>query len=110
QVALYMQYHAARNARNAAASRAERIKTLPVPTVRALRLPHDISPPRADLHRFFTFAARLLRPRFPRPVTILDLGCGGGPCLQFFEPAGYRATALGVARRCTPAGSPGATG
>jgi 2-polyprenyl-3-methyl-5-hydroxy-6-metoxy-1,4-benzoquinol methylase len=95
QLHLYLEYHAARNARNAAASRRERIRTFPLPRAHA-RLASDLSPPRADLHRFFSFAAHALRHRFRRDITILDVGCGGGPCAEFFDAAGYTGTYIGL--------------
>jgi len=96
QAALYMAYHAARNARNNALSRREHIRTRHAPACRSI-LPTDISPPRAALNSFFAFAAETLAPELAeRDATILDIGCGGAPCLPFFEAAGYRGTYIGL--------------
>lgn len=96
QVGLYMNYHAVRNRRNAVLSRRQGVCTFAAPPL-AGRLPTDVSPPRAALNSFFRFAAAALFPAFQgRDVTIVDIGCGGAPCLEFFEAAGYRGLYIGI--------------
>jgi SAM-dependent methyltransferase len=109
QVRLYMDHHAARNARHAALSRREGIRTLPAPPAPA---PHEasITPARAALNSFFAYAAASLARRFAgREVTILDIGAGSGPCLSAFESAGYRGTYIGLDLKRHPRWSDGPT-
>ncbi len=92
----YLAFHAHRNRENARLSGVERIATRPVPLA-TCRPKGPASPARLALADFFTFAARTLAPHFRgRDVCILDLGCGGGACLPFFEGEGYRGWYVGL--------------
>lgn len=92
----YIQYHQSRNTRNHEQSRRDGVRTK---RFRCFRFQSDevSSPARAALDAFFLFAAKRLATRFAeREITILDLGCGSGPCRGAFERAGLRGTYIGV--------------
>lgn len=96
QTRAYIAYHTERNARNLAASEAAGIVTRPSP-VWGLSLEGGASPSRALLNAFYDWLARGLAPRMARrPVTVVDLGCGGGARLRTFADAGFAGDFIGI--------------
>lgn len=96
QTRAYVAYHTQRNARNAAATLAAGVETAPTP-VWGATLEGTMSPSRALLNGFYTALARRLAPRMTgRPVTIVDLGCGGGARLKTFADAGFSGDFIGI--------------
>lgn len=96
QVRAYMAYHAERNAANAAASIAAGIETIPSP-VWGITTAGGASPARAMLDSFYDWFARRVAGGFAgRPVTIVDLGCGGGARLGTFAQTGFRGDYIGI--------------
>lgn len=96
QVRAYMTYHADRNATNAVASIAAGVVTIPSP-VWGTTTAGGASPARTMLDAFYDwFARRAVAGFADRPVTIVDLGCGGGARLGTFARAGFRGDYIGI--------------
>jgi SAM-dependent methyltransferase len=91
----YLDFHRDRNATNAALSTAEGIETLP-PTGSIVFEP-AWSPARHDVAAFFRWAADRARLRFGlSPISIIDLGCGGGFVATLLADAGIHGDYLGI--------------
>jgi hypothetical protein len=96
QIAAYMAHHADRNARHAQMSHSLGIRTHAAP-VWGLSTSTGASPARILLGAFYTHLARTLAPSFTdRPVTIVDLGAGGGARLHTFAHAGFHGDYIGI--------------
>lgn len=94
--AAYMAYHADRNAGNARHSLESGVLTRNSP-VWGVSSVSGCSPARALLDAFYTRFARQVAPAFRgRPVTIVDLGAGGGARLRTFAQVGLRGDYIGI--------------
>jgi len=92
----YIRFHTLRNRCNAQESRTLEVKTLRSPAAPLPAAPGS-TPSRVGMLQFFEWAAGELAPSFQgREVTILDIGCGTGRCLDPFIKRGYRGVYIGL--------------
>lgn len=96
ETAAYLGHHAERNRGLAAASREAGVRTRPAP-VWGTALHGGSSPARAMLDAFFEWFASRTANRFAgRPVTIVDLGCGGGVGIKPLAQSGFAGEYIGL--------------